>query len=82
MGPDFGTSGLAHVLKKLIAFIDKDMLQLFEFERFLFDHVIGKRSRSMRFDKPACLARFNCVSDVRAFEPNLPARDRAESSCF
>ena len=30
----------------------------------------------------ACHRRFNCVSDVRAFESNLPARDRAESSCF
>ncbi|TPV97404.1 MAG: hypothetical protein USCAAHI_03170 [Beijerinckiaceae bacterium] len=31
--------GLEHVPKKLVAFFDKDMFQLFEFERFLFDHV-------------------------------------------
>ena len=38
---------LEHVPKKLRDFFDKDMLQLFEIERFLFDHVIprvGKRS--------------------------------------
>jgi hypothetical protein len=28
-----------HVPKKLLAFFDSDMLQIFEFERFLFDHV-------------------------------------------
>ena len=33
---------LEHVPKKLIDLFDKDMLQLFEFERFLFDHVIPR----------------------------------------
>ena len=34
-------------LKKVLEFFDSDILQLFEFARFLFDqglHVIGKRS--------------------------------------
>jgi hypothetical protein len=31
---------LEHVPKKLHDFFDKDMLQLFEMERFLFDHLI------------------------------------------
>jgi hypothetical protein len=31
---------LEHVPKKLLAFFDQDMLQLFDFERVLFDHVI------------------------------------------
>jgi hypothetical protein len=35
-------SALEHVPKKLLDFFDKDMLQLFEFERFLFDHVIPR----------------------------------------
>jgi hypothetical protein len=29
-------------LKKLLDFFDSDMLHLFEFERFLFDHVIPR----------------------------------------
>jgi hypothetical protein len=33
---------LEHVPKKLLDFFDQDMLQLFEFERFLFDHVIPR----------------------------------------
>jgi hypothetical protein len=33
-------TNLAHVPKKLLDFFDSDMLQLFEIERFLFDHVI------------------------------------------
>ena len=33
---------LEHVPKKLLGFFDEDMLQLFEFERFLFDHVIPR----------------------------------------
>ncbi len=36
------TQRLEHVPKKLLDFFDKDMLQLFEFERFLFDHVIPR----------------------------------------
>jgi hypothetical protein len=31
-----------HVPKKLLDFFDQDMLQLFELERFLFDHVIPR----------------------------------------
>ncbi len=31
---------LEDVPKKLLDFFDSDMLQIFEFERFLFDHVI------------------------------------------
>jgi hypothetical protein len=36
-----------HVPNKLLDFLDQDMLQLIDIERFLFDHishVIGKRS--------------------------------------
>ena len=33
---------LEHVPKKLLDFFDEDMLQLFEIERFLFDHVIPR----------------------------------------
>jgi hypothetical protein len=40
----FANSGtlLEHVPKKLLDFFDKDMLQFFEFERFLIDHVIPR----------------------------------------
>jgi hypothetical protein len=31
---------LEHVPKKLLDFFDQDMLQLIDFERFLFDHMI------------------------------------------
>ena len=31
---------IEHVPKKLLDFFDSDMLQLFEFERFLFDQMI------------------------------------------
>jgi hypothetical protein len=34
--------GLEHVPKKLLDFFDEDMLQLFDFERVLFDHVIPR----------------------------------------
>jgi hypothetical protein len=47
LGAAEGGPALGHFLKKLLDFIDKDMLQFFEFERFLFDHGIpcgGKRS--------------------------------------
>jgi hypothetical protein len=84
MDSNFGTGGVACVPKKLLDFSDKYMLQLI-LSRSLsitWSHVIVKRSSSMRFDKQTCHPRFNCVSDVRAFEPNPPARDRAESSCF
>jgi hypothetical protein len=33
---------LEHVPKKLLDFFDKGMLQLFEIERFIFDHVIPR----------------------------------------
>ena len=36
---------LKHVPKKLFGFFDSGMLQIFEFERFHFDHVIGKRAK-------------------------------------
>ena len=36
------STSLEHVPKKLLDFFDKDMLQLFESERFLFDHVIPR----------------------------------------
>jgi hypothetical protein len=35
-------AALEPVPKKLIDFFGSDMLQLFEFERFLFDHVIPR----------------------------------------
>ena len=38
---------LEHVPKKLIDFFDKDMLQLFEFERFLFDYVIPRNREAL-----------------------------------
>ena len=50
MDPDFGTSGLARVPKKLLDFFDKDMLQLFEFERFLSPHVIAREEEALSFD--------------------------------
>ena len=31
-----------HVPKKLLDFFDQDMLQVFDFERFLVDHVIPR----------------------------------------
>jgi hypothetical protein len=34
-------AALEHVPKKLLEFFDEDMLQLFESERFLFDHAIS-----------------------------------------
>ena len=37
-----GAIALEHDPKKLLDFFDKDMLQLFESERFLFDHVIPR----------------------------------------
>ena len=40
MDPDFGTGGFERVPKKVIDFFDSDMLQLFEFERFLFDQMV------------------------------------------
>jgi hypothetical protein len=42
------TRQLEHVPKKLLAFFDKDMLQLFEFERFLFDHLIPGDRESLQ----------------------------------
>jgi hypothetical protein len=33
---------LEHVPKKLLDFFDQDILQLFDFERFLIDHVIPR----------------------------------------
>jgi hypothetical protein len=35
-------SVLEHVLKKVLAFFDEDMLQLFGFELLLIDHVIPR----------------------------------------
>jgi len=35
MDPDFGTGGFKHVPKRLLGFVDQDMLQLFDSERFL-----------------------------------------------
>ena len=49
MDPEFGTSGFAHIPKRLLDF-DQDMLQLFEFERFLFDHVIPRDREALSFD--------------------------------
>jgi hypothetical protein len=33
--------------KKLLGFFDSGMLQLFEFERFLFDHVISRGGQAL-----------------------------------
>ena len=38
---------LGHVPKKLLDFFDKDMLQLLESERFLFDHVIPRDGEAL-----------------------------------
>jgi hypothetical protein len=38
----FTARRLEHVSKKLLDFFHQDMLQLFEVERFLFDHVIPR----------------------------------------
>ncbi len=38
---------LEYVPKKLRDFFDKDMLQLFESERFLFDHVIPRVGQAL-----------------------------------
>jgi hypothetical protein len=54
-GPEFGlrparrrgNERLEHVPKKLLAFFDSAMLQLFEFERFLFDHVIPRNQEAL-----------------------------------
>jgi hypothetical protein len=48
MDPDFG--GLARVPKKLLGFFDKGMPQRFEFERFLFYHVIAREWEALSFD--------------------------------
>ena len=50
MDPDFGTGGFERVPKKVIDFFDSDMLQLFEFERFLFHHVIPRDREALSFD--------------------------------
>jgi hypothetical protein len=41
------TGALERVPKKLLDFFDQDMLQLFEFERFLFDHVIPRGGQAL-----------------------------------
>jgi hypothetical protein len=50
MDPDFGTSALEHGPEKLPGFFDSGMLQLFEPERFLFDHVIQHDREPLTFD--------------------------------
>jgi hypothetical protein len=40
-------STLGHMAKKLLGFFDSGMLQLFEFERFLFDHVISRGGQAL-----------------------------------
>jgi hypothetical protein len=39
--------GFEHVRKKLLGFFDSGMLQLFDFERFLFDHVISREREAL-----------------------------------
>ncbi len=63
---------LEHVPKKLLDFFDKDMLQLFEFERFLFDHVIpviGKRPNetTITFSMTASCGEWRRLDAVCAF---------------
>lgn len=41
------TQRLEHVPKKLIDFFDKDMLQHFDFEQFLFDHMIPRDQEAL-----------------------------------
>ncbi len=50
MDPNFATSGFARVPKKLLGIFDKDMLQLFDFERFLVDHVAPRDRKALSFD--------------------------------
>jgi hypothetical protein len=40
-------STLGHMAKKLLGFFESGMLQLFEFERFLFDHVISRGGQAL-----------------------------------
>ena len=41
-------AALEHVrIEKLLDFFDSDMLHLFEFERFLFDHVIPRVGQAL-----------------------------------
>jgi hypothetical protein len=39
--------GLEHVSKKFLDFFDEEMLQLFEFERTLFDYVIPRDRQAL-----------------------------------
>jgi hypothetical protein len=50
MDPDFGTSGLRHVPKSLIGSFDQRILQPFDSERFLVDHVIPPDREALSFD--------------------------------
>jgi hypothetical protein len=50
MDPVCGISGLACVPKELLGVFDQGMLQLFEFERFLADHVIPRDREALSFD--------------------------------
>jgi hypothetical protein len=36
-------------LKNLLDFFDEDMLQLFQFERFFFDHVIPRGGQVLKY---------------------------------
>jgi hypothetical protein len=47
MDPSFGTGGFARVPKTLLDFFDNDMLQLFDSERFLVDHVVPRDRKAL-----------------------------------
>jgi hypothetical protein len=47
MDPNFGTGGVACVPKKLLDFSDKYMLQLFDSEPFLVDHVVPRDRKAL-----------------------------------
>jgi hypothetical protein len=72
---------LEHVAKKLIDFFDKDMLQLFEFERFLFDHVIPRYRKGIALatvKKAGRVARGRAQMQETALERKLARLSRGE----
>jgi hypothetical protein len=69
------TALLEHVPKKLLDFFDKGMLNLFEFERFLFDHMIP-RDREALLGAPAYRNGAKGVSGKGVAEEGLEPQTR------